>query len=515
MASLAPDRRAMFLFSFLEEGLTEMAFERPAAPATSGQNAGLSTATPIDPNAWEAAALRRQGLSLWAAGALVEATELLEAAARLAPADARILSDLGSLLYATGRPAEAVQYLTTSLRIDPAHPQTWLMLANAAHALGDMDIAEQAFLAALDIAPNLPGAVTGLGLLHFELRRFESAERLLSAVASEQTVTGPAIYACLGEAQRMLGQFSQARESLQKAAAGFPLEAGIQRKYARVALVAAAIDEPVEAAVSAYEAAAGGHAEDVETVLRDAFQMLCGFGHEAGAIRLAEALLDLAPDDRVIRYHLDALQGTAHARAPDAYLTACFDKFAPNFETQLIDVLGYSVPAACEKLLTETGRRFDKILDLGCGTGLAVPFLARLGGELAGVDISAGMLEKARERGLYHRLVESEAGAFLAGSDEPFDLVAALDVLVYFGDLSALFEQIARRLTPGGLFVFSFETGEGADYRLRPCGRFAHDPHYVAALAGKRFETLTRVATTIRLEANAPVAGEVVVLRRL
>ncbi|BDV34137.1 methyltransferase domain-containing protein [Methylocystis iwaonis] len=492
-----------------------MAFERPAAPATNVQNAGLPAASPIDPAAWEAANLRRQGLSLWAVGALVEATELLESAARLAPADARILSDFGSLLYATGRPAEAVHYLSTSLRIDPAHPQTWLMLANAAHALGDMNVAEQAFLAALDIAPNLPGAVTGLGLLHFELRRFESAERLLSAVASDQAATGPAIYACLGEAQRMLGQFSQARESFQKAAAGFPLEAGIQRKYARVALVAAAIDEPVEAALRVYETAAGDHAEDVETVLRDAFQMLCGFGHEAGAIRLAEALLDLAPEDRVIRYHLDALQGTAHARAPDAYLTACFDKFAPNFETQLIDVLGYSLPATCEKLLSETGRRFGKVLDLGCGTGLAAPFLARLGEELTGVDISAGMLEKAEERGLYHRLVESEAIAFLAADDARFDLVTALDVLVYFGDLSTLFEQTAQRLTPGGLFVTSFETGEGADYRLRPCGRFAHAPDYVAAVAGTRFETLTRVATTLRLEASAPVAGEVVVLRRL
>ncbi|KAF2989393.1 methyltransferase domain-containing protein [Methylocystis sp. MJC1] len=492
-----------------------MTFERPAAPGASGQNAGLSTATQIDLDAWEAASLRRQGLSLWAAGALVEATECLQGAERLAPANPRIMSDLGSLLYATGRPAEAVHYLSKSLKIDPSHPQTWLVLANAAHTFGDMDIAEQAFLAALDIAPNAPGALMGLGLLHFELRRFESAERLLSIVVSDQHAAGPAIYACLGDARRMLGQFSQAREAFQKAAAGFPLEAAIQRKYARVGLIDAAIEEPVEAALQVYEKAAGCYAEDVETVLRDALQALCGFGHAAGAIRVAKALLDLAPNDPVVRYHLDALQGTAHRRAPNAYLTACFDKFAPNFETQLIDVLGYSVPSTCENLLSETGRSFDKILDLGCGTGLAAPFLARLGEELTGVDISPGMLEKARERGLYHRLLESEAGAFLAAGEERFDLVTALDVLVYFGDLSDLFEQTARRLTPGGLFALSVETGEGADYRLRPCGRFTHAPDYVAATAARHFDTLARVATTIRLEANAPVAGEVVVLRRL
>jgi predicted TPR repeat methyltransferase/Flp pilus assembly protein TadD len=473
-----------------------------------------SAAAPIDLAAWEAANLRRQGLSLWASGELAEATKLLESAARIAPADARITSDLGSLLCASSRQAEAIPYLAASLMIDPAHLQTWLTLANAAHAIGDAQTAEDAFLSALDVAPTSIEALTGLGLLYFQLRRFESAERLLSAVVSNHRA-GPTIHACLGETHRMLGKFREARMAFEKAAAGFPGGGPILRKYARVALTDAAIDQPVQAALESYNRIAGRHAEDTETVLRDAFQALCGFGHTAGAIRLAEALLELAPNDPVIRYHLDALEGLEHTRAPDAYLTACFDKFAPRFEDQLIGVLSYAVPSICEKLLAETGRTFGKMLDLGCGTGLAAPFLARLGEELTGVDISAGMLEKARERGLYHRLIETEAGAYLGASDARFDLVTALDVLVYFGDLATLFEQVARRLSPGGLFVASFEIGDGADYRLRPCGRFAHDPDYVATIAAKDFTTLARVATTLRLEASAPVAGEVVVFKRI
>lgn len=470
--------------------------------------------TPFDIAAWEAANLRRQGLTLWAAGKLAEATKLLESATRIAPADARIASDLGSLLCASCRQADAIPHLTASLAIDPRHLQTWLTLANAAQALGDPQMAESAFLSALDIAPNSVEALAGLGLLHFELRRFESAERLLSVAACDHRAA-PTIHACLGEARRMLGKFREARIAFEKAAISFPDVAPILRKYARVALTDAAIDQPVRTALEIYGKIAGRHAEDTETVLRDAFQALCGFGHTAGAIRLAEALLELALNDPIIRYHLDALKGLAHTRAPDAYLTACFDKFAPCFEEQLIGVLDYAVPSICEKLLAETGRTFGKVLDLGCGTGLAAPFLARLGEELTGVDISPGMLEKARQRGLYHRLIESEAGAYLEASDSRFDLVTVLDVFVYFGDLATLFEQVARRLSPGGLFVASFETGDGADSRLRPCGRFAHDPNYVAAIAARGFATIARAVTAIRLEASAPVAGEVVVFQRL
>jgi predicted TPR repeat methyltransferase len=490
-----------------------MTFNLSAAP----EQGHLDIAAPgqFDAAGLEARALRREGLTLWVAGQLAEAAECLQQAARLAPADPRILSDLGSLLYAASGPAAAIDYLAASLEIDPTHAQTWLLLANASQGLGDKVTAEHAFLAALEIEPNSPAALTGLGLLNFELGRFENAEHLLTAAVAHRGAPAPAVHACLGEARRVLGRFREARRAFEEAAAGFPNEAAILRKYARVALIDTAIDAPVEAALETYAKIAGPHAEETETVLRDAFQALCGFGHTAGAIRLAKALLAFAPDDPIIRYHLDALEGSACTRAPDSYLIACFDKFAPNFETQLVDTLHYSVPSECEKLLSELGRTFGEVLDLGCGTGLAAPFLSKLGKGLTGVDISPGMLEKAKERGLYHSLIESEAGQFLTASQECFDLVAALDVLVYFGDLSSIFDRVAQRLSPGGLFVISFEIGAGADYRLRPCGRFAHDPAYVAMIAARNFKVVSRIATTLRLEANAQVAGEVVAFERL
>jgi predicted TPR repeat methyltransferase len=141
--------------------------------------------------------------------------------------------------------------------------------------------------------------------------------------------------------------------------------------------------------------------------------------------------------------------------------------------------------------------------------------IASFGGNLTGVDFSPRMLDKARERNLYDQLIEDEAILYLSKREEPFDLIVSLDVLVYFGDLASFFAATALRLISGGVFAFSFETGQDADYTLLPSGRFAHDPAYIEGLYNPHFNCISCVSTTVRLEANRPVAGRLVVLRRL
>ena len=134
---------------------------------------------------------------------------------------------------------------------------------------------------------------------------------------------------------------------------------------------------------------------------------------------------------------------------------------------------------------------------------------------MTGVDISPGMLDKARERDLYDRLIEEEAVAYLSRRDETYDLIAALDVLVYFGGLTELFAGAAACLEPGGVFAFSYEIGDCDSYELRPSGRFTHAAAYVASLYGKDFVSIASVDTTVRLEATQPVDGRMVLLRRV
>ncbi|THD49812.1 MAG: methyltransferase domain-containing protein [Bradyrhizobium sp.] len=174
---------------------------------------------------------------------------------------------------------------------------------------------------------------------------------------------------------------------------------------------------------------------------------------------------------------------------PSAYVARLFDDYAPRFERHLTQDLAYRGPA----LILETieaaapGRRFARSLDLGCGTGLAGEALRSRVDWLEGVDLSSAMLAKARRRALYDALGEGEIVDRLRRRAAEFDLLVAADVLVYFGDLSALFTAAAAALAPSGLFAFTVETHSGAGYRLQPSLRFAHARAYVetqAAAAG-------------------------------
>jgi SAM-dependent methyltransferase len=73
-------------------------------------------------------------------------------------------------------------------------------------------------------------------------------------------------------------------------------------------------------------------------------------------------------------------------------------------------------------------------------------------GEVDGVDISAGMLEAARGRGVYASLREGEVGDTGLGSSA-YDLVVSCLVDEHLADLRPLYAEAARLGRPGGRFV--------------------------------------------------------------
>src|SRR4029077_1479673 len=108
-------------------------------------------------------------------------------------------------------------------------------------------------------------------------------------------------------------------------------------------------------------------------------------------------------------------RGDAPGALPQAYVARLFDDYAPRFDKHLIDNLGYRAPALIAEALgaVASGRRFVSALDLGCGTGLMAEALRNVADRLAGVDLSAAMIAKTRERGLYDRLVVDDAVTML------------------------------------------------------------------------------------------------------
>ncbi len=103
------------------------------------------------------------------------------------------------------------------------------------------------------------------------------------------------------------------------------------------------------------------------------------------------------------------------------YVKALFDQYAPRFDAALLDDLGYRGPAlllaAVAITRTEAGRpaSFGRVIDLGCGTGLAARAFTEISDEIIGIDLSPKMIERARLTGLYAELVVAEIVEGLRG----------------------------------------------------------------------------------------------------
>ena len=134
------------------------------------------------------------------------------------------------------------------------------------------------------------------------------------------------------------------------------------------------------------------------------------------------------------------------------------------------------------------------------------------------------MLEKAREKGLYDSLHQTDFVSFMSEHRESYDAVLGAATLIHFGKLDAVFQAAAACLRTNGLFVFtlfSIETAEAdfavaANDKLAQSGCYTHSARYVERLApesGFSVELLNKVVHEHDQNGD-PVPGLLVVLRR-
>jgi predicted TPR repeat methyltransferase len=461
-------------------------------------------------------ALRHFGLLLWEQGAPADAANVLTGAVALTPQDAALWSDLSGALHAEGRLADAGYCMSESLLRDHAQAASWLRLGTIRASLGEMEGAEQAYKTALVIDAELPDARLSLGLLYFGLKRFPEASQHLKIALAASAAPNPQVQACYGQALGHAGDFAEAAEALRIAAGFDPGNHVVAQKAAQARFIADLIAGiPLDSARAACLAWPGMTAKEYANVSRQAFHLLSAYGHQQTALALGEAQLREKPGDPELTYILTILRGEPVTRAPDHYVASHFDQFAEQFDKQLTGVLGYNAFKPLADLAIAHAPQVTRILDLGCGTGLAGPFLAQSGRHVTGIDLSPGMLEKARARGCYDTLLVAEAVAYLGGQNAAFDLIFAADVLIYVGEMDALMPNAARALVAGGLFALTIETNTGADIALMPSGRFAHALDYVLTQAAEAgFETVETQPIQLRYETTGFVTGHLILLKR-
>ncbi|MGY8903673.1 MAG: tetratricopeptide repeat protein [Burkholderiales bacterium] len=387
-----------------------------------------------------------------------------------------------------------------------AQAKTWFLEGVGHFEAERLPDAERCFAAALALMPQRPSVLTNLGVTRVRLGKPAEALPLLQQALIFEPNNLEAWF-FLGQAQFMLGQPALALPCFDKAVLiddSRPLiwleQAQTLARLGRHEQAIASFDRAL--ALDATLITAWSHKG---SLLRELHRL-------PEAATCFEKALALGADPQVHGFFLASVRGdAAPSTAPREYVEFLFDDYADEFDQHLTQMLNYQAYRVLVEQLAKLGsRRFESALDLGCGTGLSAPLLKPLVAQLDGLDLSGGMLAKARALGLYRELVHADVVDYLSTTSRQDDLVFAADVFNYIGELAPVFEGVTRVLTPGGIFCFTVELAAPGTVQtqLLPSLRYAHAESHVRALASRYgLSVLQALTLPLREDQRQPVMG--------
>jgi predicted TPR repeat methyltransferase len=154
-------------------------------------------------------------------------------------------------------------------------------------------------------------------------------------------------------------------------------------------------------------------------------------------------------------HHGGALGAVYEAKAPDE-VAALYDRWADTYDAEMATA-GYRHPSICLALLARhLPRGASPLLDAGCGTGLIGEWLGITGyPEVEGLDISEGMLARARAKGAYRGLHRLALGGELPFADGHFAGIVSAGVFTSGHVGVEGLPELIRICRPGGVIVLT------------------------------------------------------------
>lgn len=479
-------------------------------------------------------ALHLMGVLARQGGAFEAAVELIGKAIALNGGKAIAHCNLGAALQDAQRHADALASYERALALQPSYPMALANRGNALRNLGRLHEALASYDAALAQQPAYPEALGNRGIaLHLLGRRAEALDSFGQSLTLNPSLAES--YCGAAITLQSLGRHEEAKEAYRRAIDVRPGYAEAWSAFGTLLLRTGDYAGALEChdhAVLLQPTGAQAHlhrANALRTLKR---------GDEA--VEAYRDALACGADEASVAYQLAALGAQqAPPMPPPQYVAALFDQYADDFDHHLQNMLEYRAPQlllaaldGADALSLAAADALD-VLDLGCGTGLCGPLLRPYARTLAGVDLSALMLEQARQREVYDELACADIADFLRAHPASYGLLVAADVLVYLGDLQPLFGAARLALREGGVFAFTVEADDakqegegrervhahrhagrtGAEYALRPSGRYAHGRAYLDALAlAHGFDVRSLTSRVLRKDEGEDVAGLVAVL---
>lgn len=416
---------------------------------------------------------------LAALGDFETAYQHLHVALRLRPLHAETYNNLGRLDYKQSLFEQAVVHFKKALRIDPDFWEAHYNLANSYASLNQMHQALAHYQAVVRLKPDHTHAHFNLGLTCVELEDYPQAEKHLTQSIT-LGYTDKEVYRQLGYVLVYLGQSDAARSAFVSAVSADPTLMDVHHNLAVL--------------------------------------YLQQHDHEKALEHFRQAL-KLDPNNQTAQHMIASLTKAASDETPNDYVEQLFDQYADYYNKHLKQQLGYDVPGS---LRNAVGRclpanpKAGRVLDLGCGTGLCGVVFRDLAFELIGVDLSQNMINQAKTLDTYESLIQSDLNVYLEQTDlDPFDLMIAGDVLVYQGELTTLFKNIAQKLNPKGLFAFTIEHCKTEPFQLQTTGRFAHSKNYIVDCCAQHgLIPLIEETITLRKHEDSSITGLLYVVEK-
>ena len=413
-------------------------------------------------------------------------------------------------LITSGKLSEAAERLNAVAKSAPADPRVYLVGMHLAEAAGNPVRAEQAGRRALQLTPEWPVAVTELASM---LARQGQATEAIALAQQAVRLDGDnaEVLSRVIDIAHSAQRLDLALQWMAHAMAVTPHTLELRLQFAHDLRLTGKPEE----AVAAYDAMLQAVANEPRALLGRA-QTLLAMGEHERASKDTEALIALQASNEEYRFWHDVAQGRTPARQPIGMVRNLYDGMAHIYDQHIVEGLKYKLPREVARQINALypDNRLN-VLDLGSGTGLLGACLGRINGGLIGVEISPKMIEKAAKHGVYDRFHNVDLlDALRETPDSLYDVIAALDVFIYVGELGTAIPDAYRVLRNGGRFIFSCETAQAGEESLvlRSTQRYAHRAGDVEALCrSSGFEEVSLEPMTLRYENNEPVQGFLVI----